>query len=103
VRGAGIVATIAAVRKSKIDRVKALPWAALLQAGMVAVERWRGLSQKDRASLARLLRQSRGRAHNLSARERKELRRLSGKLDIKGLGRQLLPLLRGRSKGRKRR
>ena len=83
--------------------MRALPWAGLVQAGMVAVERWRGLSQKDRASLTRLVRQSRGRLRNLSARERDELRRLSGKLDIKGLGRQLLPLLRGSSKGRKRR
>jgi len=91
------------VRKSKVDRVKALPWTAVLQAAMVAVERWRGLSQKDRDRLTRLLRQSRGRVSTLSARERKELRRLSGKLDIKGVGRQLLPLLRGRSMRRKRR
>jgi hypothetical protein len=91
------------VRKPKLERVKALPWAALLQAAMVALERWRGLSQKDRARFTRLVRQSRGRLSTLSDRERKELRRLSGKLDIKGAGRQLLPLLRGRSTRRKRR
>jgi hypothetical protein len=90
------------VRKSKVDRVKAVPWAALLQGAMVAVDRWRGLSEKDRARLTRLLRQSRGRLSTLSARERKELRRLSQKLDIKGAGRQLL-LLRAKSMRRKRR
>jgi hypothetical protein len=90
------------VRKSKVDRVKALPWAALLQGAMVAVDRWRRLSERDRARFTRLLRQSRGRLSTLSARERKELRRLSQKLDIKGAGRQLL-LLRGRSMRRKRR
>jgi hypothetical protein len=98
----GIVATIAAVRKSKLDRVKALPWLILLQAGMVVGKRWRALSQKDRTRLTGLVRKSRGRAGNLSAKERSELRRLSGKLDVKGLGRELLALLRGGRQRRKR-
>ena len=63
-------------------------------------KRWSALSAKDRARLARLLRQSRGRARNLSVRERLELRRLSRKLDIQGASRELLPLMR---RGRKRR
>jgi hypothetical protein len=85
---------------SKVDRVKGLPWLLLLQAGVVLGKRWSALSAKDRARLARLVRQSRGRVGNLSVKDRLELRRLSRKLDLKGAGRELLPLLRG---GRKRR
>ena len=85
---------------SKVDRVKGLPWLVLLQAGVVLGKRWSALSAKDRARLARLVRQSRGRVGNLSVKDRLELRRLSRKLDLKGAGRELLPLLRG---GRKRR
>jgi hypothetical protein len=85
---------------SKVDRVKGLPWLMLLQAGVVLGKRWSALSAKDRARLARLVRQSRGRVGNLSVKDRLELRRLSRKLDLKGAGRELLPLLRG---GRKRR
>jgi len=88
--------------KPKLTRVKALPWAVLLQAGAVLGRRWRSLSAKDRAHLARLTRQSRGRLGNLSAKERGELRKLVGKLDLKGVSRELLPLVRG-GRTRKRR
>lgn len=85
--------------KGKRKRVKALPWAVLLQTGAVLGKRWRSLSAKDRAHLARLTRESRGRPGNLSEKERRELRKLVGKLDFKGMSRELLPLVRG---GRKR-
>jgi hypothetical protein len=87
--------------KAALARTKSLPWAAALQAGMVLRSRWRGLSQKDRDRLIRLMRDSRGRLSNLSGRERGELRRLVAKADLKGIGRDLLAL-RGR-RGRKRR
>jgi len=70
---------------------------------MVVGERWSALSAKDRARLARLARGSRGRLGNLSPRDRDELRKLVRKLDLNGAGRELLPLLRGRRRGRKRR
>jgi hypothetical protein len=82
------------------SRLKALPWLGLLQVGVAIGERWRALSEKDRARIARLLRESRGRLGNLSARERKELRKLVGKLDLRGAGRELVGLVRG---GRRRR
>jgi hypothetical protein len=97
-----VVATIAAVSKSKLDRVKALPWVMLLQVGAVVGRRWNALSQKDRARMTQLVRESRGRVGNLSVRERYELRRLARKLDIGGVGRDLLPLLRG-GRGKRRR
>ncbi len=82
---------------------KAVPWALIARAGMVVGERWTALSSKDRARLARLVRESRGRLGNLSARERSELRKLVRKLDLKGAGRELVPLLRGGGRRRKRR
>jgi hypothetical protein len=59
-------------------------------------KRWRSLSAKDRAHLARLTRQSRGRPGNLSEKERRELRKLVGKLDLKGMSRELVLLTRAR-------
>jgi len=86
-----------------VSLIRAVPWAVLARAGMVVGERWAALSAKDRARLARLVRGSRGRLGNLSPRDRDDLRKLVRKLDLKGAGRELLPLLRGRRRGRKRR
>jgi len=88
--------------KSKARRLKALPWAALLQASVVIGKRWRALSSKERDRLAGLLRASGGRPSNLSEKERRELRKLAGKLDLRGLGRELTALgRRGRGRGRR--
>lgn len=86
-----------------MDRLKALPWALALQAGFVIGRRWRSLSAKDRERLARIVRESRGRPGNLRAKERKELRRLLGKLDPKAIGGELLALAGARKRRRKRR
>jgi hypothetical protein len=88
--------------KATLERTRNLPWAALLQVGMVLRSRWRQLSEKDRARLLRLLRDSRGRLANLSGKERDELRRLAGKADLRGMGRELLAA-RGGRRARKRR
>jgi hypothetical protein len=82
--------------KSKLERVKDLPWALLLQMGVVLGRRWRSLSAKDRAHLTRLTRESQGRLSNLSEKQRKELKKLVGKLDLKGTGRELVLLTRAR-------
>jgi hypothetical protein len=101
-------ATIAAVprrgdaRKSKLDRLRALPWVAIVQAGVVINRRWRTLSAKERARLTDLARRSGGSPGSLSSKERAELRGLVGKLDPKGIGRELLPLAR-RRRGRRSR
>jgi hypothetical protein len=88
--------------KSSLQRVKDVPWALLLQMGLVLGKRWRALSSKDRERLARLARESQGRPGNLSAKQRKELRKLVGKLDLKRAGRELVLLKRAR-RWRKRR
>jgi hypothetical protein len=86
---------------SKTARVKALPWAALLRVGFAVGKRWRSLSERDRARLSELVRQSRGRLHNLSSGERRELRKLARKLDLRGMGEELRGLLlRGKRRGR---
>jgi hypothetical protein len=74
----------------------------LLQGAVIVGTRWAALTEKERARLARLVRRSGGRASRLSVRERVELRKLARKLDLKGMGRELLPLMR-RGRGRKRR
>jgi hypothetical protein len=78
------------------SRLKALPWAALLQLVVAAGERWRSLSERDRARLTRLLRDSRGRFGQLSSKDRDELRKLARKLDLKGLAGDALAPLRAR-------
>ena len=87
---------------SQATRLRTLPWAAVARVGMVIGKRWSALPAKERERLTKLVRASRGRPGNLSAGERKELRKLVGKLDLKGAGRDLLPLVRG-GRGRRRR
>jgi hypothetical protein len=86
---------------NKSERLKELPWMAVLQGVVLVGRRWRSLSAKDRARLGRLVRDSQGRVGNLSRKERAELRKLVGKLDIRGLAGDLASLARGR--GRRRR
>jgi hypothetical protein len=89
-------------QKSRLDRVKDVPWALLLQIGVVLGKRWRSLSAKDRARLTELTRESRGRLGNLSARERKELKKLLGKLHPKRTARELVLLTRARRRRKRR-
>ena len=102
-----LVKTQAKVSDSKLKRtVKAVPWAALLQGTMIVGRRWASLSEKERARFAELVRRSRGRVRNLSMKERLELRKLAHKLDVRGMGRDLAPLVlrqRLNKRGRKRR
>jgi len=83
-------------------RLKAIPWAVMARVSVVIGQRWIALSAKERERIPRLVRESRGRPGNLTAGERKELRKLVGKLDLRGAGRELLPLVRG-ARGRGRR
>jgi hypothetical protein len=84
--------------------VGAVPWLTLARVAMIVSRRWNALSAKERTRLAQLVTESRGRVGNLSLKQRAELRKLARKLDLKGMGRELWPLLRpGRStRGRRR-
>ncbi len=84
-------------KKAPLDAVKALPWPAIA-GGLVAVgKRWRALSEKERGRLLALLRESGLRPDRLNPKQRKELRRLLAKLDLRGMGGDL-----GRLAGRVR-
>lgn len=87
---------------SEQARRRVLPWALLLRMGLVVGRRVSELSEKDRSRLVILLRDSRGWPGKLSGREREELRRLIGKLDAVGMGREMLPLLGAGRRGRRR-
>ena len=84
-------------------RARAVPWALLLRGVVIVGRRWSALSSKERVRLAQLLRESRGRARNLSTRQRLELRKLWRKLDLNGMSRELMPLVRGGKRSRRRR
>jgi hypothetical protein len=87
---------------SKSDEGKrALPWALVLQAVIVVGRRVASLSSRDRTRLLALVRESRGVPGRLGTRDRAELRKLLGKLDVRGMARELVPLT-GR-RGRRRR
>ena len=89
---------------SKLARTaRAVPWAALLQGTVIVGRRWAALSAKERARFTELVRESRGRLGNLSARERLELRKLARKLDIRGMGSELMALKRSRRRHRRKR
>jgi hypothetical protein len=88
--------------KSKLDRVKDVPWALLLQMGLVLGRRWRALSAKDRARLTELTRKSRGHLGGLSKKEHKEFKKLVGKLHPKRTARDLVLLTRARRRRRRR-
>jgi hypothetical protein len=86
--------------RSGRDLVRAVPWSALAQAGLVVGRRVGDLSKKDRERLAGLVRESRGRPGALSEKDRADLRKLVGKLDLNRMSREMLPIVAG--KGRKR-
>jgi hypothetical protein len=81
----------------------AVPWLTIARVAMVVSRHWNSLSAKERARIAQLIGESRGRTSNLSAKQRGELGKLARKLDLKGMGRELWPLVRGGRGRRKRR
>jgi hypothetical protein len=83
--------------------VAAVPWMALTRAAMIVRRHWSSLSARERQHLTTLIGQSRGRASNLSEKQRAELRKLGRKLDLPSMGRELLALRGSRKRGRKRR
>jgi hypothetical protein len=91
--------------KSRLkSAVAAVPWLAVARGAMIVNRRWNSLSGKERLRLAELVRESRGRVGNLSVKQRLELRKLAGKLDLKGMVGELTSLWRGGRgrRGRKR-
>jgi len=88
--------------EGKSTRRLAIPWA-LVQGTIVVGGRWQRLTSNERERLTELLRDSRGRVDRLSNRERKELRKLLEKLDLKGMAKELVALRTVRKRGLRRR
>jgi hypothetical protein len=86
----------------KGERKRTLSWAIVLQTLVVVGRRLGGLSSRDRTRLLELLRESRGWPGRLGDRDRAELRKLVGKLDVRGMARELVPLARSAGRGRRR-
>jgi hypothetical protein len=83
---------------SPVEKARELPWATVLGAVVVVGKRWRSLSAKERERITGLLRESGGKLNTLTAKERKELRKIAGKLDLKGMGAELMALRAGRGR-----
>jgi hypothetical protein len=95
--------TTSSSRASKAgELLDTLPLAELLQGTIALASRWMRLSGKDRSRLLDLLTESKGVVTRLTPKERKELRRLLGKLDVAGLSRELSGLSRDWRKRRRR-
>jgi hypothetical protein len=71
--------------------MRALPWLLLYELATVAHAQWQDLPAGDRAKLTRLATKSRGIPTNLTARERAEVKRILGKVDLQHIARQLVP------------
>jgi hypothetical protein len=71
----------------------------LLQGTLIVGSRWQRLSAGERERVRTLLSASGGRVDRLSSKDRKELRKLADKLDLRGMGRELIALraIRGRA------
>jgi hypothetical protein len=70
-----------------------------LDAAMIARDRWGRLAPSERRRLGEIVRKGR----SISERDKAELKRLVAKLELLDAGRQLLPIVGGRRRGRRRR
>ncbi|HEU0317968.1 MAG TPA: hypothetical protein VFR49_11605 [Solirubrobacteraceae bacterium] len=84
-----------------MGRLRALPWMLLYELATVAHAQWQELPAADRDKLTRLAVKSRGLPTNLTARERAEVKRILGRIDLQHVVRQVVPkALMGRSRRR---
>jgi hypothetical protein len=82
---------------------RAIPWLVLLELAQAAQRHWNHLTPGERAHLTALIKKSAGRPGNLTARDKDDVKRLVGKMDVPGMGRDLLPHARRLRRGASRR
>ena len=76
----------------KLTRVRAIPWLLLFEAARTVHSHVMDtLSQRDRRRVAEILRASRGNPMHVTPEQRDELKAIASKLDVKRLGRDLVP------------
>jgi hypothetical protein len=77
--------------RNPLTAVKGLPWVLLMDAAVVVNAHWQALKESERSRVGALIRKSKGDPRNLTKRERDELRKIAGKLDVPGMARDLIP------------
>jgi hypothetical protein len=87
----------------RLSRIRAVPWLLLFEVARgVHSHVMDTLTPRERRRVSEILRKSRGRPGNLTKAEREELRQLAGKLDARGLARDLAPrVVAGRRRRRR--
>jgi hypothetical protein len=85
---------------TRFTRLRAVPWLLLFEiARGVHSHIMDTLTPAERRRVTQILRKSKGNPANVTPREREELRRLAGKVDLRRLGQDLAPrVLRGRKR-----
>jgi hypothetical protein len=75
-----------------LTRIRTVPWLVLFElARTTKAHLDERLTDKDRRRVAEILRATKGDVRKLSDRERADLRRIAGRLDIPGLARSVAP------------
>ena len=88
---------------ARLTRVRAVPWLLLFEVARgLRSHVMDTLSPADRRRVAEILRKSHGNPTRITPRERDELRRLAGKLDLRRLAQDLAPRVAGARRGRRR-
>jgi hypothetical protein len=80
-----------------MPRLRAIPWMIALDVAMVARDRWGRLAPSERRRIAEIVRKGR----TINERDKADLKRIAAKLELLDAGRQLLPIVGGRSRGRR--
>jgi hypothetical protein len=87
----------------RLTRVRAVPWLLVFEVARgVRSHVLDTLSPAERRRVGEILRKSRGNPTRITPREREELKRLAGKLDLRRLGQDLAPRIVGSQRRRRR-
>ena len=84
-----------------LTRFRALPWLALIDVARTTKSHLdEHLSSADRRRVAKIASRTKGDVRKLSERDKADLKRIAAKLELLDAGRQLLPIMGGRRRGR---
>lgn len=85
----------------RLARIRAVPWLLFFEAARtVRAHYLDDLSPSERRRVIEILRHSHGNPMAVTPRERDELRRLAGKIDLRGMARDLAPVAVRHQRGR---
>ena len=88
---------------SRFTRIRAVPWLLVFEVARgVHSHVMDALSPAERRRVGEILRRSKGNPTKITLREREELKRLAGKLDVRRLAQDLAPRFVGAQRRRRR-